>query len=477
MNPFEQLARSDRSVLVAPAGYGKTETIVRAVQISEGGRQLILTHTHAGVESIRRRLRKLCVPHDKYQVYTIAQWARKFTIAYPLRAGYTVQLLGEEEFNRIYEGFNTLLDLKFVKNLITNLYSGVYVDEYQDCSQRQHQIVLKLADLIPCRLLGDPLQAIFDFDTTDPAVIWDEHVRPNFNELPPLTTPYRWKGKNEQLANVLQTIRIRLLEGKPIDLTQLRKIGYCRSYEEKKISGAISAVSSKRHTECVIVRSDHKERKHSIAQNLRGFASIEEMEAKALMGSCKKFDTLSGSELACEVIEFASKCNTGIKKQLRTIYNKLQKADLDFSRISAYPKIAEILSEIAETSNKKTIFQALATIKRDISGKHTKLYRRDLWDSMLDALSVYDSEVDESLADCAQRTRDRTRIIGRRQYNHIVGTTLLLKGLEFDNCIVLDVESMTVENFYVAITRGAHKLTILSNADSLQFESKSLTRP
>ena len=53
-----------------------------------------------------------------------------------------------------------------------------YVDEYQDCSNIQHVLISSLADILPCRILGDPLQAIFDF--ADHPVDWDTSVYPEF---------------------------------------------------------------------------------------------------------------------------------------------------------------------------------------------------------------------------------------------------------------------------------------------------------
>jgi hypothetical protein len=46
----------------------------------------------------------------------------------------------------------------------------------------------------------------------------------------------------------------------------------------------------------------------------------------------------------------------------------------------------------------------------------------------------------------------------------LIGTTLLVKGLEFDHAIVLDADSLSRKELYVAITRGANSLTIISSS-------------
>lgn len=76
----------------------------------------------------------------------------------------------------------SLLECAFIRRIIRVSYAGIYVDEYQDCSTAQHDIVLKLARDLPCRVLGDPLQAIFDFAGQTP-VQWERDIVTNFQPL------------------------------------------------------------------------------------------------------------------------------------------------------------------------------------------------------------------------------------------------------------------------------------------------------
>ena len=78
-------ASLSRGSVVAAAGCGKTEQIARATQIAEG-RRLILTHTHAGVDALRSRLKKLKVPSDKYHIDTIAGWCLRYSASFPNRS-------------------------------------------------------------------------------------------------------------------------------------------------------------------------------------------------------------------------------------------------------------------------------------------------------------------------------------------------------------------------------------------------------
>ena len=83
------LAEADRAYLIAAAGCGKTEEITKGVALSTNGRQLVLTHTHAGVRSLRNRFRALGVPSSQYHLGTIAGWALRCAVSYPSHSGIT----------------------------------------------------------------------------------------------------------------------------------------------------------------------------------------------------------------------------------------------------------------------------------------------------------------------------------------------------------------------------------------------------
>src|SRR5688572_32748861 len=71
-----------KGYVIAPAGYGKTHLIAMAVKAGNHC-QLILTHTFAGVNSIKTKMNTLGVPSSKYQIETIASWSLRLCLAYP----------------------------------------------------------------------------------------------------------------------------------------------------------------------------------------------------------------------------------------------------------------------------------------------------------------------------------------------------------------------------------------------------------
>ena len=76
-----------------PAGTGKTQLIGRLVErrVKDGGRALVLTHTHAGVDVIRRRLKQFGVPARGVTVRTIDSWSFDLISKMPQLSGLLVE--------------------------------------------------------------------------------------------------------------------------------------------------------------------------------------------------------------------------------------------------------------------------------------------------------------------------------------------------------------------------------------------------
>lgn len=143
--------------VVAPAGFGKTHLVADAVGLTTR-RQLVLTHTYAGVNALRRKMRERRVPGDACRVDTIASWALRLCLSYPDAAEWAVRRPAGGQWGGLYRACAALLDQQFVRRILKSSYGGLYVDEYQDCSTAQHQLVLRLRETCraassatPCR--------------------------------------------------------------------------------------------------------------------------------------------------------------------------------------------------------------------------------------------------------------------------------------------------------------------------------------
>ena len=75
---LDKIMQMSSAAIIAPAGHGKTEMITDIVEHSIG-KQLLLTHTNAGVDVIDKRLKKRNISAAKYTVTTIAAFCIKFS--------------------------------------------------------------------------------------------------------------------------------------------------------------------------------------------------------------------------------------------------------------------------------------------------------------------------------------------------------------------------------------------------------------
>jgi hypothetical protein len=115
-----------RGCVVAAAGCGKTEQIARSVQHTDG-RRLLLTHTHAGVDVLRARLKRHQVSSEKFHIDTIAGWCLRYSASFPKRSGLTCHNPKDNyEWNAVYEAAERLIKCGAVKGVLTSTYSGLF---------------------------------------------------------------------------------------------------------------------------------------------------------------------------------------------------------------------------------------------------------------------------------------------------------------------------------------------------------------
>ena len=321
-------AHEGAGYVVAPAGFGKTYLIAEATARS-AGRQLILTHTYAGVNALRQKMRALGVSDRLYHIDTIASWSLRICLSYSRTSGWQDEHpANNQQWNTLYEACTQLLDQAFVRRLIRASYDGLYVDEYQDCSVAQHSVVLNLARDLPSRILGDPLQGIFDFEGQNP-VDWTHDVEGSFERFGVLDTPHRWlQAGADDLGVWLRNVRTCLEQDLPIDLNVNRPAAvtfiHANADPQRLMQSQGSACRYIQNdpTDTVVAihkrSQEYKAKCDRLSRNLGGrFSSIEEVEGKSLFSFIQKIERArSDSERLIEVVEFAKKCMTAVGQHL-----------------------------------------------------------------------------------------------------------------------------------------------------------------
>lgn len=464
----EEFARARRAYVVAAAGCGKTEMVARAAGIHSEGRQLVLTHTHAAVKALKDRLKRVGAAPGRVQIETIAGFALHYAASFPTSSRLpTAEPTTTEEWGATYEAARRVLTGRMGRTVLAQSYAGMYVDEYQDCVVPQHDLVLVMADVLPCRVVLDPLQGIFGF--AGPLISCDVHLDPTFQRLDDLKTPWRWRRCNPALGDWLMEVREDLANGQSINLDDA-PVSRGDPSPAGQIKACIQLVPG--HGSVVAIGRWPADC-HTMASRLSGaFTAMEPIECPDLFAWAMKIEQSTGGTRAARVIDFAAGCMTRVVTVLRPARNAFWAQTTP--KLRGSPQVRRAIEELIQVSRQSTltpVVDAMTAIEQ-ISGR--VLHRRELWRDMAKTLRSYCADEHPTLSLAAWRTRDRGRH-GRRVEHRTVSRTLLVKGLEFDHAVVLNGDGHDASNLYVALTRGSTSLTILS-ADTKIVPISSDTR-
>jgi hypothetical protein len=464
--PRADLLDVDRGAITAPAGCGKTELIARTLKLHAGSKPiLVLTHTNAGVAALRARLDASGVPAARYRLLTIDGWAIRLASTFPLRTECkesTLRLANpREDYPNIRLASAKLLKAGHINDLLAATYARLIVDEYQDCSIRQHAIVAFASAALPTCVLGDPLQAIFNFGS-DELANWDAHVCTRFPVVEQLSTPWRWINAGaEPLGRWLLKVRQDLLGGVPIDLRAapegVRWVELTGAGDHPKLLEA-SRVKAMTTDGSVLIIGDSMNvaSRNQIASAVPGTITVEAVDLRDLVNFANTLDFASPDALET-IVRFAQSVmsNVGGSDLLQRVRT------LREGRARKAPTTVEAaaLSFLPDPSPNKTV-ELLVEI-----GKQTgvRKYRPLILRAAIRALNMCSGADSISFADAAIRVREQNRIQGRPLPRRAIGSTLLLKGLEADTVVILNAGELDARNLYVAMTRGARAVVLCSS--------------
>lgn len=462
MREAAELARNPRGAMIAPAGFGKTHVIATAVARHGRGRELILTHTHAGVDALRGRLAGMGVPAKAYHLDTIAGWALRLATAFPDTSRLpTTEPRTNEEYSGVYVAAAHLLGLRPIREIIRASYSGTFIDEYQDCTVPQHGLALTLMEILPCRIVGDPLQGIFDFGDNE-AIRWDEHVSSAFDPVDGPTKPWRWADANPALGEWLHAVRQCLDNQQGIDLRDAPVQWVDGSDPLTKANNHRNACfrAARREGESVVAIHGLPNQCHHVASGLGGlYSCVEAIDTKDLYDAARAMDATSGYGRAVVVLDFAGKCITQVKTALKSIRNALEAGRPPKVRKNA--EVGQALLAVAEDNSLAVIKSALQAL---VGVEKAVVYRKEMLGEMRKAIGAVMTGEASTLEEAVWVVRNRSRRLGRTLPRCAVGTTLLVKGLEFHHAVVLDADAYDTRNLYVALTRGSKSLTVVSKS-------------
>jgi DNA helicase-2/ATP-dependent DNA helicase PcrA len=204
-----------------------------------------------------------------------------------------------------------------------------------------------------------------------------------------------------------------------------------------------------------------KNKTHHLARTMGGrFSSIEEVEGKDLHSFIKKLVSARTAQQGFLLaLEFSKKCFTGVGEILTAGTKRGEVAKQ--SKGTKYPLVLHAANAYLiepTTAHLKAFFLALK------ANPDTSVYRRDLLYRFLNVLEIHIAGRGVTLTEAAKLYQRDMRHTGRPiSHRKLIGTTLLVKGLEYDHAVILDADTLDPKSLYVAMTRGSKSLTIIGS--------------
>jgi AAA domain len=454
------LAASQRGIVVAPAGCGKTFLVAEAVACS-CGHQLVLTHTHAGVRAIRGHLERQGVPSAKYRVATIDGFALRYACAFPTLARWNIECPTADDWKSLREATHLVIGTKAIRRVLSATYDGVFVDEYQDCSKAQHRLILDLNEIMPVRVVGDPMQAIFALLDRDEYCEWRD-IEGQFTLVAELKTPHRWNDRNRELGLWLTEVRRRLISGEGIDLHNTpavwRQPGSQK--DQAQLAACFGVRAHKEHS--MVALRKWRSQCHRLARNLKGrFRAMETVECDELLEWSQTLEGTTGVQRVVNLLKFADGCMSGLPASIKKLGERLAGGKPPKPHRSDYKAVLRALEYVQGSPELQSMLNAMTAITS--IEDPLVMARPELWKEMRRSLKEHESSPSGSLRYTAWSLRNRLRHLGGKVDKASLATPLLVKGLEFDHAVILDAdEHEASESLYVAMTRGSRSLTIVS---------------
>lgn len=490
-----------RGLLIAPAGHGKTTAISECLlQCSEESCQLILTHTHAGIASLRAKFMSKNIPTAKYQLETITGFAQRYLLGFLGSSALPVET-DKSYFDAAVAKCHILLQSKLVQRIIQTSYNGVFVDEYQDCTIDQHRMILELAKNLPLHLLGDPLQGIFSFETK-PLVDFDRDLEA-FSRFNNLDYPWRWKNTNPALGQEILQIRECLEKHEVIDLKDQPKsrlyvvqIGTSEQDNYKILSKQVRThICNSLLVICPSYKEQYKNGKTIPKGKLNDRISIKQhIDYQNELTILDAIDSPNYYSCAKKIDKFIEQCSNGSRiNQVAHFYELLGDLHINKTGLSDWiskkdnrikNRKAKNAAPAKKLKEKFSIFESNPTLAGldellsfTFSLPGIKCYHKTFYSTIKKSIHTAISN-DTTMYEAMRLLKTRIRHQGRRIEGKCIGTTLLTKGLEFDTVIIWNAHKFEDEkNFYVAVSRACKNLIILTETDKLNFFPEEHEQP
>ena len=492
---IEAFLTSSKGFLEAPAGHGKTHTIGLCVQMClDKEKQLVLTHTHAGVSSLKQKFQKLSINADKYVIETITGFAQAFVLSFSPQS-IIPEMDDSNYFDEIVKNATRLFSYPQIQRIISSSFNGLFVDEYQDCTMSQHLMISKLAELLPTHIFGDPLQGIFDFNES--LVNLGDDLQ-DYEHFCFLTIPQRWNIGNNcpALGERIKEIRSFLINDEPFRISTdisanlaviVRSSDFFAPVPNMEYYSVLRGLINQKNGSLLVVYPKYTDNgiPHGSTDECSNILPrfdyshqvilLDAIDDRAYYRCAKLIDneinTIKRARLPINriyntLIALSFKktdINNWVNTKLQA-YRVIRKQKLEEREQSLLLK--DLIDEFIRNPSKHSIYPIIKLFSSQYKPKRKRVLSsilQCLESHILDDMTVYSSMIEY---------KNKQRRLIRRTDAKYIGSTLLTKGLEFDHVIVVDADKFPDKrNFYVAISRAKKSLTIITQTNDFCFLS------
>jgi hypothetical protein len=300
---------------------------------------------------------------------------------------------------------------------------------------------------------------------------WQNQILTYFPLISELTTPWRWiNADNEELGEWVLFCRGQLSSRQSIDLNNsppsvkwLNLTGNPQSDLQLKSRAQYNIRNNQRGDSLLVIGDSMRSAlRHQFASQNIGIDVVEPVDLRDLVAFADCLDTQTREVLLTSLLNTFSNLATGMgvstwSTRMRSILSNthrrapsaLEAALADYVTTKEIEKLKKLLTEIQVSSD-------------------VRVYRVAAFKAFAYAVDLVLSDQNLTLKKAMELTRERTRHRGDGRVPHTaIGSTLLLKGLETDHCLILDAQHMNQQNLYVALSRGAKSVTVGSRTNLL----------
>ncbi|MCC6793370.1 MAG: UvrD-helicase domain-containing protein, partial [Thermomicrobiales bacterium] len=372
------------------------------------------------------------------------------------------------------QGAARAIEARALQRMLAARFDIALIDEYQDCSQSQHDLVNLIAKAVPTCVLGDRLQGIFGFGA-ETLVDWDSTVLPSFPSVNLQHRPWRWEKTNPELGEWLTAIRPALFAGGPISIPHKTIKGVNWVYNDHQAVNNQANLHLK-HNESIVIIGQSTAQFSKPAVRLRGqYTIMEELQGHFMEDFLKIVDGSEPGAIAKAAAKFAKDCHSGLADLDDTILKKLENGQsVAHLKRKGLDSVLWNLSRILIEPSPSTVKDALDAVAK-VPFIH--LYRREAWRDTGKALVIAARHDDISSQQALGQVRDRLRRRGRNEELRVFSRTVLIKGLEYDHAVIMNADRLNAQNLYVALTRARRSLTVICPESTLQCHPFSIRKP